>query len=614
MNNRNMITIRNKTTGEVKVVPRSQFVTDDSDKGVSGIAQDIGTSLATLPEAAGNLVSSIPGGVSNVLKYATSTNPASTLANIGAGGVESGAALLSSPQMLLRYLSDKFPQLKQFAEKGKTPDLGGINDPTIYESLMNFEKNKGLAPQSDQEASVRNLGGLLFGGKAITSLPNMLTRTGTIAAQQAGAGGDPVHAAILSAIGDKLATSNLPSKMIGAPISVPETLSSIKSSAAKIPEKATQALASALESGADVGSKIPVAGSVLQPTIGALASYLQHLSVSPEEMAQRKLFGDVEPEDLPTMQERDEAGKRLGLTYLTPSELMDSPFESAKQATVGRTQKGMKLLFKLGKDREASEESAINKLFDSIHTDKLNPIKKAAYEDTMNREVTPEFIESQVKNPAIQTAMKRVNNNSAFKQLIYDEYGVSDPDEVPKNKVMYWDFVKRALYDLESKSGRTGSKTEPSVYSDVRNKMVNELDKIAPRYPEARNIAERGFTRKKLEDVFDKKDKNFNNFDSFLKSKENYNNTLEKLDAFPEAKQQLQDIKLFSGKMIPNNPKIRAEHALKRLGMTDPRNTLEAQKRELDEKYGQEHDIAAVKLMTNPDLLSILSKRLGEKS
>jgi hypothetical protein len=88
---------------------------------------------------------------------------------------------------------------------------------------------------------------------------------------------------------------------------------------------------------------------------------------------------------------------------------------------------------------------------------------------------------------------------------------------------------------------------------------------------------------------------------------------MQKLDAFPEAQQQLKDIKLFSGNMIPNNPTIRAAAALKRTGMSDARNALEARKRALDEKYGQEHDVAAVKLMTNPDFMKILKEELRNK-
>lgn len=642
MTKADMITIRNKTTGEVKTVPRSQYIVDDSSQGFSGVAQDIGNSISSLPDAASNLISSIPGGVSNVLKYATTTNPVSTLANLGAGGVESGAALLSSPQLLLRYLSSKFPQVKQFADSGKTPGLGGVNDPTIYESLMNFEKNKGLAPQSDEEASVRNAGGLLFGGKALTSLPNMATRAAALSAQQAGAGGDPIHAAILSLLGEQMARGSakginkaagvqntpdliqttpgstaLTANMKAAPSGSPymQTVSNIpkaaynigkyiSDAAPKIPEVATQALASALETGADYGSKIPMAGSVLQPTVGALASYLKHLSIPPDEMAQRKLFSDITPEDLPAMKQRLDAANRLGISFLTPSEAMLSPFQAAKEANIGRTDAGSRLLLSKGLERSGTEATAINSLLDSVYDGKnLDPQKKAAYDDAMSSTVPDDLMEKFKQDPVVENAIDLMNSKATYKRGIKD---------VPENSFTYWDMVKRVIGDMEKGDAKGMQKYSSDQATQARNEMVDQLDAINPRYKDARNIAEREFTRKGLEDVFDKKDMTLNNFYSLLKSDKKFDQISDKLKNFPEAQQKLQDIRLLSNNMIPFDTNIRTSYKLEKIGMTKDRNKLDALKRDLDQRFGQQHDVAAVKLMTNPNWLSILSKRLGE--
>jgi len=649
-----MIRLRNKKTGAVVLVPRSEYAEADNNanKGLAGIGSDIAYSVSKAPEALGEMAASIVPGINNIGYYATTNNPVSTLANLGAGGTESLAGLLSSPQMLMRYLSEKFPQ---FGMKSKST--------TPYEALMRFEQKHGLAPQSEEEASVRNAGGLLFGGKLLSKLPGMLTRSGTVAAESGGRGGDPVHATLLALIGekaskalakgiDKAAGESIPPAVSSATGGVPQmpiaptanigaipnnpngymsTVSNIpkaalnlakmvpeaaKKTVAAIPEMAGSGAASALESAADFTSELPMVGKlaspVLQPTMGALASYLKHISVAPEELAKRNLFGDIEAADLPAMEKMNEAAKRLGITYATPSELLNSPFESVKQANVGRTTKGMKLLYKLGKEREGSEEAAINKLFNLIHEDKLDPIKKAAYEQTMQNSVPADFIARETARPVIQKAMKAVENNTAYKQMLQEEYGVA-PDNVSKKSFMYWDMVKRVLGDMESKLGRKGSNTEASVYGNTRRSMVKAMDAIEPQYKIARNIAERKFTRDELESVFDKKDKTFNNFYSLLKSKEKFNELMQKLDAFPEAKQQLQDIKLFAGNMIPNNPTIRAAAALKRTGMSDARNAIEAKKREFDEKYGTEHDVAAVNLLTHPDMIKLLSEYLKKK-
>lgn len=618
MPSQDMVTVRNKRTGEIRKIPRSQFNNGEAPEpttGFKGIGKDITNSLSTVGDAALDMASSIPGGIKNVVKYATSNHPVETLGNLGAGGVESGAALLSSPQVLMRYLAKKFPKMGDAMQRGALPGTKGINDPTLYEGLMNFEKEHGLGAQSPEEESVRSAGGLLFGGGALKNLSRMLTKTAAITGEQAGRGGDPVHAAVLGMAGElvgKGARSNAGQKAIGAAKSIPgAAVETVKN----LPEMAGRTTASALEHAADYASELP-GGKLLKPIThpigGMLASKLKHLSVAPEELAKRNLFEDINPEDLQPMLERDAAAKRLDLKYVTIPELLESPFESAKQADMGRTKAGMKNLYKAGKEREVSEGSAINKLLNLIHTEELDPIKKEAYAETMQQTVPNEFIESQTQKPAIQKAMKMVRNNTAFKQLLHDEYGV-DFEKVPANSVMFWDMVKRALYDLENKSGRKGGHTESSVYGNTRKSMVEEMDKILPRYEEARNIAERGFIKNELKDVFNKKDKTFNNFDSYLKDKENYEHLLKRLNDLPRAKQQLEDIKMFSGKMIPLNPTARAAAVLKRHGMSDARNALEAKKREYDQKYGAEHDVAAVNLMTNPRLMEILTEYLNKK-
>lgn len=662
-----MIKLRNKKTGVIITVPKSQFKQEEPKTGFSGIASDVSSSLGNLLPAAAEMIGSIPGGVKRAGRYAMTNNPVSTLANLGAGGVESAAGLASFPKVLTRYLAQKFPEYGKLIKESNTIS-GNYESPTFYESLMNAEKEHGMAPQSPEEASVRSAGGLIFGGKALSTLPNVLQRAAAITAEQTGRGGDPIHAAILGLSGDMLAqgvgkgynrlakpkpmaqvedVSNVPppppppSATVGSnfnmPIApgmnvslgglnniqdiiskLPQVLSNTgdiaKAGAKKLPEIAGRSAASALESTADIISELPGIGKAsapfVQPTLGAAGAYLKHISISPEELAKREIFGDIEPSDIPTMEKMNDAAKRLNLTYATPSELLESPFESVKQANAGRTTKGMKQLYKLGKVREASEESAINKLFDLIHTDKLDPIKKEAYRVTMKNTLPDEFVQKQINRPVIKDAMKIVDNNSAFKQLLQEEYGVS-PDQIPKNTFMYWDMVKRALGDMQYKSAKE-KPTEASVFGNTRRSMVSDMDAIEPQYKTARGISEREITKKKLQKVFDKKAKTFNNFDSHLKSKKNYEELLEKLDSFPEAKQQLEDIKLFSGKMIPNNPTVRAAAALKRTGMSDARNAIEAKKREFDERYGQEHDVAKVDLMTHPDLMKLLKEYLSK--
>lgn len=661
MNNPEMITLRDKKTGKKIVVPSSQFVqeTPKANKGLEGIENDVSGSLNTLIPAGIEMVKSIPGGIKRAGQYALTNNPVSTLGNLGAGGVESGAGLLSSPQVLMRYLAQKFPQFGEAMQRGSMPGTKGMNDPTLYEGLMNFEKEHGLEAQSPEEESVRSGGGLLFGGKVLSGLSNMLTRASTIASEQAGRGGDPVHAAILGLLGDSLgkgATKTI-NKIAGSPppsggnasipppgaiplaspnftakigqmltkpdyttaiSNIPEAASNMANSAVKsvkaIPEVAANLTASGLETGADALTHIPGIGKIVQPTAGALGAYLKYLAVPPEEMAKRKLFGDIKPKDMPRILERDAALKRAGILYGTPAELTLRPIEGAKQGTIGRTSGGMDALNEADEARTASEIKSVNELLDKIYNgNELSPQMKAAYDETMTGEVPPEFIEKHSKKPTIKAAMRKIENDPAYQQLLEEEIG-APLGEVKPNNFIYWDLIKRAMGDIEENKKETGkATTTSSVYGRTRRNMVADMDAIKPEYKVARNLSERDKTRKKIEKYFDKRPLTVNNLNTYLESKRNYDELSKKLEGLPEAKQRLKDLHLIGKNMIPSNMSVRASAALEKTSMSKARNQIDAAKRDLDERYGQEHDVATVKLMTDPMFVDKLQEYLSRK-
>jgi len=683
-----MISIRNKKTGETIQVPRSQFkqVAPREQKGFKGITNDISDSLGSAPAALGDMLKSIPDGIKKAGSYALSNNPVSTFANLGAGAVESGAGLLSSPQMLMRYLSEKFPKSIK----------NDFKDPTFYEGIMDFEKNHGMSAR-DGEESVRNVGGLLGGGKVLSKLPNMLSRTGAIAAEQGGKGGDPLHAAILAMAGDLLAksaskginsaagmnkpqakpmlppdessgdgglnqnpqsmqadtqiipqmqeaadkstaqqpvetpqvqavgTPQLQANMLGMPTTpgYMNTISNIPAAATnlgktlakatmKIPEIAGKTTASILEKAADMSPKMTQ--SITQPTFGALASYLKHLSVPPEEMATRKIFGDLKEAQVPIMQERMGAAKRLGLSYLSPAEAALSTFEAEKQGGIGKTSAGSQELYKQGGIRAQDEINASSRFLDEIYNDKeLSQEMKNRYEETMNGRVSHEFIQKHSQLPVIASAMNKINTDASYRQIIERELGVP-LDKVNPKTFRYWDIMKRVLYDMEdAKTSKIGKPTTQSTeIGNTRKNIVREMDAIKPDdYPVARSISERQHTRNNLENYFDKRPMTLNNWHKYLSSSKNYNNLSEKIKALPDAKQTLADIHLLGGDIIPNEMTIREATKLKRMGMSTPRNKLDALKQELDEKYGKEHDVASVKLMTNPDWLQMFTEQLS---
>jgi hypothetical protein len=369
--------------------------------------------------------------------------------------------------------------------------------------------------------------------------------------------------------------------------------------------KAKKAMADVLEKVAESkpASYIPYSEKLIRP-----AYRLRYADIKPETLAQQKLFEHITEEDLPKIEERGNAARRLGLSYLTPAELLLSPFEAAKQGTIGRTSAGSKLLQEKGGERFASEETAINTLLDNIYnSDKLAPEKQAAYDATMQNSVPPEFVEKWLKNENVKKAVHELETEPEYKQ----ELG-----SVAKDSFEYWDHVKRVLADIEKGHMKPGKGTKQFKLASVtktRNQMVDEMDKIVPEYENARKISERNFIRKDIERFFDKRKMTGNEFFKYIKSKENFNRLMQRLEPFPKAQQNLKDMHLLFEDLIPNKLSLKSSAALKRTSMSEARNKLDAEKMMLDELYGQAHDVAAVDLMTHPDLPRLIAEYLKNK-
>jgi hypothetical protein len=527
------------------------------------------------------------------------------LPEAGVGITKSALGALSAPQMLVRYLAKKFPEFGKRIEGTGGVDSPSYKSPTFLEHFQNMLKETGMQPQTKEEQAMQDVGSLFGIGKGLGSIGSKAGRVGTLAAEEGGRGADPLQAALMGA-GGEFAASKLPqvpeqASNLGS--SLVEGIKSIPEIAGEIPEKAGLITGGALESVADLASKAHIPGA--QPTLGALASYIKHISVSPEKAAQRKLFADITPELLPLINERLNAAQRLNLSYLTPAEATLSPFEAAKQGIIGKTSEGSRKLFEKGRERSESEQKAIETLQDNIYDpEKLAPEKKAQYEKAMSASVPPEFIEKWSADPVVGKAIKQIGSQAEYKRAARN----MSPDSFE-----YWNLVKRVVGDLETEDPKGTRKTKSDEATKARKEMVAEMDEIQPEYAIARKIAEREFTRKEIEDFFDKRNMSGNEFQKFIKSKKQYNKLMDKLEPYPEAQQNLKDMQLLFGDLIPSDPSIRTAAQMKKTSMWDARNKLDALKQDLDERYGKKHDVAAVNLMTDPRWIDMLVEYLGKK-
>ena len=636
-----------------------------SQQGFAGIGNDLSESWDKAPGALMDMVSSIPEGINKVGDFATSNNPITTMANLGAGAVESGAGLISSPQILMRYLAQKFPE---FGKKMEGASGGrSLQDPTFYEGLMNFEKNHGLEPRGD-EASVRNAGGLVAGGGVLKKLPGMLARGGAVTAESAGRGGDPLHAALMSLLGEQAAKlagkginkaagmnkpavqemlppdeggggggggspppgaatppalqaniqgmpstpgymntiSNIPAaakNMVGLiPKASNAVVDTVKNSPMTAREVGGQAVGGALDLTSKALAKLHLPGENLA---GSMAHYIKQMSVDPEVAAKRILFEGIDPEDLPQMQARSDAMKRLGMDYATPAELLPTSYQGAKQGNLGLTSAGSKLLEKKALKRFPQEESAIIDLQNKIYDPKdLAPEKKAAYETAMAAQVPPEFVAKWSDDPIVSKVMKQIDSVAEYKRATKG---------MDKDSFAYWNYVKRIIGDREGKNKVGMEKSKSDENTKLRNEMVADMDNIQPEYKVARKIAEREFTRKDIEKFFDRRNMTGAEFTKYIKSKKGFNELMDKLEPYPEAQQQLLDMQEVFGDLINETPTARSGKKMAQTGMDKARNPLDAQKFDYLERHGKKHDVALVNLATDPEFMAKLTQYLVKK-
>lgn len=328
-------------------------------------------------------------------------------------------------------------------------------------------------------------------------------------------------------------------------------------------------------------------GATLGAAAGGLAPYaIPGLS---KKLAQKAVTEGV---DLASAAPRLEAAKRLGLDYLTPAEATGSPFVGAMQGSVGKTGEGSKLMYEKSQGRLASERKAISDLKETIFKrDELDPQLKSLYEKSLQHKASPDFVDQVKESHIVKSAFDKVEKDPVYKDKLKD---------IPQNSFAYLDQVKRALNDMSDVALRSGEKDKARLIKEQTTMLTKNMDAMNPEYADARALAQRDITRKKLEKGLNDKDIRGTNFyNKFLKNDENFAKLKSSLHNVPEAQQKLDDMKLVFQDLI-NPQTARTGAALTKTGMTQGRNPIYAFKDEMNKLNGQRYDKSAIELITNP--------------
>lgn len=294
--------------------------------------------------------------------------------------------------------------------------------------------------------------------------------------------------------------------------------------------------------------------------------------------------------------ERLEAAKRLGLDYLTPAEASGNPFLGALQGGIGKTESGAPVLVEKGQNRIKSEKKAIDNLMEAIHKEKTNPEIERLYKEAGAIKVPEENLLPFKDNEIFKRAQRIVQNKPAFKESLKG---------VDENSIEYLDKLKKSLDDMVEKA----PKEEARLIKKTRSQLIDEMDKVAPDYQQARALAQRQITRNKLEEKFnDFELKGTEFFRKALQNDKNFAKLKSSLKNAPEAQKQLDDMRLVFRDLI-NPPTPRTAAGFTKAGMNQERNTKQAYTTMIKQLFSRgKNDKTLVELITNPNWAEELHK------
>ena len=352
------------------------------------------------------------------------------------------------------------------------------------------------------------------------------------------------------------------------------------------------------------GAKQAGMGETASDIIAILSGALGARGMNSKKEVMNKLTEGVSPE---IANPRLQAASRLGLDYLTPAEAGVSPWAAKRQGALGKTEEGGKMLYERGQQRQGSERAAIERTLDNIYSpEKMDKKISESYRSLGPVNLPTEFPAQYEGNAIINAAEKRVKNRPAYqeslKRMLPENVRLAEgQSNAQPTSLVYWDHVKRALYDMEQEAARKGSGGESNILGDTRRNLVKQMDESYPEYAEARGLYERKKTREGLEKVFDQKEINGQNFYRALASEKKFDELLSHLKDAPEAAQNLKDMRLlFKDLMGP--PTIRTAKGTEERGMNQARSSgalLETLLENVFTKGG--NDKAAIEFITSKD-------------
>lgn len=284
------------------------------------------------------------------------------------------------------------------------------------------------------------------------------------------------------------------------------------------------------------------------------------------------------------------ANDRLG-TSVTPAQASGNYVTSGnegrlKTSVAGATQ-GERL-----ENRQIREQSkSINKMLDKIYIPSTyNETKiNALYGEANKVSVKPEVISKIRKNPILESAFTSVKNNPAF-------------SDIPENNYKFLAEVDRQLY-RDQKSAMRSSPSSAYAIGQVKKPFNTFLKENNSNYLEATKAAQPRIVRENMEAKLNKNKEDYtgkNFYSGFLNTRKAYSDVLRDTKNFPEAQQDIKDMRK-GWKHLSNVKTVGQSEAQAKTGISEGRDHIKVILNAIKNMAGSKGDVNRLNTIYSKD-------------
>lgn len=208
---------------------------------------------------------------------------------------------------------------------------------------------------------------------------------------------------------------------------------------------------------------------------------------------------DFTPAEMRLALDKDAAAKKLGVK-LTPAEAAENNIAAATEGRLGTSKHGKRTLYEFKKEQKDLEDKAIQKMIASVSKNPANAyeeIRNSAKKIIKDREKALQakakpFYDAANPIEIESSKLKELTNNGIIekelKAVIEEPKYRKQVEGKNVNSIEVLNIVKKRIDGLIGAANKSGNLDDARLFTEAKNELVSELDKVSLDYQKARAI------------------------------------------------------------------------------------------------------------------------------